>query len=254
VRQAAYAFFEMKRRIERQEISASTPGCIGGICAVLAVEGDALEEIKWSKSWLDRMEGHWQERAKDLLPVSAEICLAYARLGENEALALWLKRFTDPTDPGVLDPVHAALAKFQIAAGDSRASANHTHAIQSAATRDPLLAELVLHFSKQDEDLASANLLLIEGHALRADLAKKLAAKPATSEVLLHHCVVAAGESPQALADLISALPPSSRSELVIELSKRLQTDRKAMLLKVADQLRRQADTLSAQALRDNQQ
>ena len=115
--------------------------------------------------------------------------------------------------------------------------------------RDPILGELVVHLAESDEDLASASLLLIEDQVLRIDLAKKLAAKSSASEVLIHRCIVAAGESPQAVADLISALPQTSRSELIVQLSKKLQTDRKTMLLGIADELRRQADRLSAQAL-----
>ena len=238
--------FELyRRRVERVPLAEMTSGAIGGACLTLPLE----EHLDWARQWLVELEKSCLGDAKTLLPVAPEICLACARSGDRPALKRWLEAFTDPSDVAALDPVHAALARFQIAGGDLPAAENHAHAIHSPAVRDLILCELVVRLSESDEDLASVSLLLIEDQALRIDLAKKLAAKAAASEVLIHRCIVAAGESSQAVADLISALPQSSRSELVVQLSKKLQTDRKTTLLGIADKLRRQADRLSAQAL-----
>jgi uncharacterized protein HemY len=220
-------------------------GAVGGACLTLPIE----EEAEWSRQWLADLEKSRVIDAKVLLPVAPEICVAYARSGDKEALRRWLEKFTDPSDPPVLDPVHVALAKFQLLRGDLDSAANHLHAIQSPAARDPVLGELVVHLAERDEDLASGSLLLIEDQALRLDLAKHLAAMPTASESSIYRCVVAAGESPQALADLISLLPSSSRSELLIKLSKQLQTDRKNILLKIAQELESQAALFRAKAI-----
>ena len=233
-----------RRRVERVSLAEMTSGAIGGACLTLPLQ----EQLDWSRQWLAELEKSRLGDAKTLLPVAPEICLAYARSGDRQALRRWLEAFTDPSDPAALDPVHAALARFQIGGGDLAAAENHVHAIHSPAARDPLLGELVIHLAASDEDLASASLLLIEDQALRIDLAKKLVAKASASEVLIHRCIVAAGESPQAVADLISALPQSARSELVVQLSKKLQTDRKTMLLGLADELESQARLLRAKA------
>jgi len=233
-----------RRRVERVPVGQMLAGAIGGACATLPIDTHS----EWSRQWLADLVKARLADAKSLLSVAPEICLIYARAGEVGTLARWLERFTDPSDPGALDPVHAALGRFQIAGGDLTAAENHVHAIQSPATRDPILSELVMRLAESDDDLASASLLLIEDQALRLALAKKLAAKASASEVLTHRCVVAAGESPQALADLIAALPPSSRSQLVLQISEKLQTDRKSMLLKIAEELEGQVRLLRAKA------
>jgi Leucine-rich repeat (LRR) protein len=229
----------MRRRIERQVIPASTPGCIGGICAVLAAESEALEEVEWSKAWLNQMEEHWKERSKDLLPVSAEVCLAYARLGEGEALARWLKRFTDPSDLGVLDPVQVALANFQMTRGDFVAAQAHILAVQSSQMRDPLLRGLVEAIGASDPLQASLFLLLIEDPAARAQLAIRMGLKKefASNETVLHRLIVSLDADPSALAELISNLPADPANPLVQKISEGLQTERKKLYQKIAAEL-----------------
>lgn len=151
--------------------------------------GDGLHT--WRKS-------AWQTPSRSF-PLHPRFVSAYARDGEREAIGRWLERFTDPSDPGALDPVHVALGRFQLVNCDFDAAENHIHAVQSPAARDPILGELVVLLADRDEDRASAGLLLIEDQVLRSDLAKKLSAKASASEVLIHRSVVAAGESPQAL-------------------------------------------------------
>jgi len=239
----------MRHRVERQEIAASTPGCIGGICAVLAVEGDALEEIEWSKSWLDQMETFWRDRSKDLLPVSAEVCLAYARLGESAALARWLKRFTDPSDPGVLDPVQAALAKFQLTNRNLPAAENHIFSIHAPVLRDPVLGDLVGALADSDAEGASAKLLLIEDPGIRTELAKQVASQPGASETTLHRLAVAMADSPRAVAELISAIPDVGNKTFIETLSIKLQTERTATLRRIAEALHRKAEEYLGEAL-----
>lgn len=229
----------MRRRIERQAIPASTPGCIGGICTVLAAESEALEEVEWSKAWLNQMEEHWKECSKDLLSVSAEICLAYARLGESEALARWLKRFTDPSDLGVLDPVQVALATFQMTRGDLGAAQAHIFAVQSAQMRDPLLLRLVEVIGVNDPLQSSLFLLLIEDAAARAQLAIRMVLKKefASNETVLHRLIVSLDVNPSALAELISNLPTETSNPVIQKISEGLKIDRKALYQKLAAEL-----------------
>jgi len=208
----------MRQRINRQEISTATPGCIGGICTVLP-EGE-----EWSRQWLSELEKKRSGNAKELLPVAPEICLAYARLGEMEALGRWLERLTDPSDPGALDELQVSLARWRLSSGDLQKARSHISAIHSPTARDPILAELVLAELAADPDTASENLLLVQGIGTRGDLAKKLAAEPTftSSESRLHRLLVAAGENPTALAELITLLGASVPSEIVNRLSAQL--------------------------------
>ena len=207
----------MRRRIERQEIATATPGCLGGICLVLPDE-------EWSRQWLSELEKERSANAKELLPVAPEICLAYARLGEMEALGRWLERLTDPSDPGALDDLQASLAKWRLSSGDLQKARSHISAIHSPTARDPILSELVMAELDIDPDTASEDLLMIQGSETRGYLAKKLATEPAftSSEPRLHRLLVAAGENPTALAELIILLGASVPSEIVNRLSAQL--------------------------------
>jgi hypothetical protein len=185
------------------------------------------------------MEEHWKDRSKDLLPVSAEICLAYARLCESEALARWLKRFTDPSDPGVIDPVQVALATFQMTRCDFVAAQAHIFAVQSAQTRDPLLLRFVEGIGGSDPLQASLFLLLIEDPAARAQLAIRMGLKKefASNETVLHRLIVSLDANPSALAELISNLAAEPANPLVQKISEGLQTERKKLYQKIAAEL-----------------
>lgn len=233
-----------QRRVERVPVSKILAGAVGGACATLPIQ----EHFQWSCQWLAGLEKERLADAKSLLSVAPEICLAYVRAGESDALARWLECFTDPSDPGALDPVHSAFAKFQLAREDFDAAYNHIVVVASPALRDPILSEFVDLVADRDEDRASGCLLLIENHSLRSELAKRLAVKPAASEISVHRCIVAMGESPQALAELISAMPPSLRSDLVVQISDQLQLDRRERLFRLAQHLEDHATRLRAEA------
>ena len=97
----------MAREVERVPPEQLSPGGVGGRCAVLPGEDAPPDWQDWARDWLGRLESAQSSRAQQLLPVSAELCLAHARLGLREALERWLKRFTDPSDTAALDPVRA---------------------------------------------------------------------------------------------------------------------------------------------------
>jgi Leucine-rich repeat (LRR) protein len=219
-----WGFELLKKRIERIPLPQMFPSAIGGACAAMPTLDDPAEEVQWAREWLANLENERSGNAKELLPVAPEICLAYARLGEMEALGRWLERLTDPSDPGALDELQFSLARWRLSSGDLKKARSHISAIHSPTARDPILAELVLAELAADPDTASEDLLLVQGTQTRGDLAKKLATEPTftNSESRLHRLLVAAGENPTALAELITLLGASVPSEIVNRLSVQL--------------------------------
>jgi len=233
-----------RRRVERVPVAQMLTSAIGGACATLPI----YDHSEWSRRWLAHLEKERLRDAKTLLAVAPEICLAYARAGEKDALARWLECFTDRSDPGALDPVHAALGKLRLSSGDCDGAEAHVFAIRSPTSRDPLLLDLVSALASSHQNSASAALLLIEEPSLRSRAAKILAIHPPLSETTIHRLVVAMGDSPQALADLIASIPAASDSELLSEISQRLQPERKAILRSVAAELHNYSNRLLAEA------
>jgi hypothetical protein len=233
-----------RQRVERVSVASMLPGAIGGACSTLPYEKNA----EWSRQWLASLEEARLSDAQVLLNVAPEICLAHARLGEIEALGRWLVRFTDPSDPAALDPVHEALAGFQLAKGNLPAAENHIFAIQSSKLRDPVLADLVTALSESDAEGASAKILLIDSPAIRVESAKRLAANLGTSETTLHRLAVAMGDSPCDLAELITAIPDPSNKTFLETLSTKLQPDRSTTLRKIAEGLHNAADRCLVEA------
>lgn len=216
----------MAREVERVPPEQLSPGGVGGRCAVLPGEDAPPDWQDWARDWLGRLESAQSSRAQQLLPVSAELCLAHARLGLREALQRWLKRFTDPSDTAALDPVQAALGEWQLRQGDTRAALAHALAVQQPGCRDPLLVRLVEAMHGDEAEQAGEILLRIESESLRRDLALKLvqldsfAALPANMERL----IVACGSSPVMLAELIRLAAPGADPSHLSALSNRLRS------------------------------
>jgi hypothetical protein len=235
------------QRVERLPVASMLTGAIGGVCATLPYD----EHAEWSRKWLQELKTARLSDAKSLLSVAPEICLAHARLGEKETLGLWLVQFTDPSDSTALDPVQAALAGFQLACGDIPAAENHAFAIQSPAVRDPVLGALVAALAAADLDRASAYLLLIVDQSRKSALAKKLAAEPGATEAVLHRLLVAVGNAGFDIADWISVIPDPAGRRLIREFSARTQGERREILSRVAEDLRRCADGFLAEVSDD---
>jgi hypothetical protein len=214
----------LRKRIERIPVTKMFPSAIGGACAAMPDQGGPAEEVQWARGWLVDLESERSSNAKELLSVAPEICLAYARLGEMEALGRWLERLTDPSDPEGLDELQVSLAKWHLLSGDLQKARSHISAIHSPSARDPILWELVMAELSGDPDTASEDLLMIQGSQTRSNLAKKLATEPifTNSESRCHRLLVAAGENPTALAELITLLGASVPSEIVNRLSAQL--------------------------------
>ena len=239
----------MQRRVERQDIATSPVGCVGGICAVLPDHTAPLEEQEWGRNWLSRMETAWISRARELLPVSAAVCLAYARLGLEEELSRWLARFTDPSDPAALDAVHAAFAVWHLGREEFEAASQHAVAIQRSEIRDGLMARVIECCQSSNPESAGRLLLLVEKPELAGALAAKLAGEPAfvASDVNVERLLVACGGSAESLGDLIGRMSPDSAPSHLEALSERLRANTKSVqAVQQAGLLR-----LLAEALRD---
>ncbi|NQX02047.1 hypothetical protein HQ447_15420 [bacterium] len=229
---ARYQVFEVfVSRIERLELPSLTPGAVGGGCAALPDDAAPAQQQDWARAWLEQFEKVHSGRAHALLGVSAEICLAYARLGESEPLERWLTRFTDPSDPAALDPVQAALGDWQLERGNFDAAYRHAAAVQMPKLGDSLLLRLAEAWSVQDPGKAGEILLTIVDPSLRCKLMGTLAGNRAFVAVALNvqRLVGAAGDSPEALGHLIAKVGSTADPAHFEELSTLLQTSAEAL-------------------------
>ena len=212
------------RSVERVDLALCSAGAIGGICATLPSSEALAEEQEWARDWLARMETAQASNAKNLITVCAEICLAHARLGLQEALQRWLGRFTDASDPEALDPVHEALGHWQLQLGDTTAASEHAWSIRDSQVRDPLLGKLVESCYENDPALACKALLYIVSLSLRANLASHLVAQETfASDARNMQClIVACDSSIEAMTQLIKQAHPKADPTHLRALSEKL--------------------------------
>ena len=220
------AGFELlQERIERVLIANMFPSAIGAACAALPDQEGPANEVQWARGWLSNLEKERSANAKKLLPMAPETCLAYARLGEMEALGRWLERLTDPSDPGAFDPLHAQFAEWQLRQGNTQEALNHIAAINSPSLSDPLYAALSLYWLKDQPIKSGEVLLMIESSKIRCETGMKLASDEGftKSPENIHRLIAAVGDSASSLADIIKVLGNRADSALFKELSESLQ-------------------------------
>ncbi|MCX8512012.1 MAG: hypothetical protein ORN83_09640 [Chthoniobacteraceae bacterium] len=233
-----------RQRVERTPLANMVSGAIGGACATLPF----VDEPDWSSRWLAQLEKMRLSDARTLLAVAPEICLAYARVGEMEGLWRWLREFTDPNEAAATDPLHAAFARYQIKNGGLEAATKHIFAIETVAIRDPILAILVSVLADTNLESASTHLLLIQTDSLRMELALRLATKLGSSDATIYRLVIATGDSPGALAELMKTVPDPAPHIFLSTLSRQLQSDRKNTLRRMAELYSREAEQRLAEA------
>jgi hypothetical protein len=211
----------MKKGVERQELTKASPGFVGGVCASLVGEEADKDEQDWANGWLRQMEEAWSKRGKELVPVAAEVCVGLLRCNMEEEQENWLERFTDDSDPALLDPVHLELGNWRLGRDQFDEALGHATAIKTVTLRDPLLVELAKRYVSVRPARAGEILLTIGSAQLRKELMEtlteepKFVAEPANVECL----VVACGDSAESLAKLIEILPPGTDHALIEELS-----------------------------------
>ena len=244
---AQSGFGLLRRRVERRDMAASSVGCVGGVCAVLPDQAGPGEAQAWARDWLARMESAWSGRARELLSVSAELCLAHVRLGLGESLDRWLARFTDPSDPAALDPVHAALGAWQLGRGELEAASRHAMGMERLELRDRLLVRIIKACVGTDGERAGRLLLLVDNAELAGNLAARLAGQSSfvASAVNVERLLVACGGSASALAALVDRLGSGADPTRLAALSGQLQAGPEAArMLTQARLLRLLAATL----------
>jgi Leucine-rich repeat (LRR) protein len=209
-----------RKRVERVSVIKMSVGAIGGACSTLPDS-----ESAWSIQWLAELDKDHSGNAKELLPVAPEICLAYARFGEMEALGRWLERLTDPSDPGALDTLHAQFAQWQLGQGNTLEALNHIAAINSLSVSDPLYAALSIHWLKDAPVKSGEVLLMIESPLIRRETGVKLATDEGftKSPENIHRLIASVGYSASSLAAILKALGNRADSALIQELSESLQ-------------------------------
>ncbi len=224
-------FGTMRDRINATSVKDMTVGAIGGACYAMPDDTSIAGEQDWARNWLRVVELQYAARASVLKRIAPNICLALARLGEKKALDCWLERFTDPSDPGSLDPLQAAIAQWQIERGKPNDALAHAAMIQSCRERDPLLAALTEAWMKTEPDRAGETLLMIETPAVRRDTSLKLAKEPSFTRSAgnIHLLVVAVGNTPEALGELVRTLGSSGHAELLLEIASLLKADEKQL-------------------------
>ena len=101
------------------------------------------------------------------------------------------------------------------------AARKHAAAIVAQELRDSLLVELVKHYVNADPQRAGELLLMVAAPARRAELVGLLCREAAfvREGINIERLVVACGDSPEALAELIESLPKESDPVLLEELS-----------------------------------
>jgi hypothetical protein len=92
---------------------------------------------------------------------------------------------------------------------------------------------------------------LIVDQSRKSALAKKLAAEPGATEAVLHRLLVAVGNAGFDIADWISVIPDPAGRRLIREFSARTQGERREILSRVAEDLRRCADGFLAEVSDD---
>ena len=210
-----------RKRVESIPHSRMTPGAIGGTCSTIPLS----DHRDWSIEWLAKLELERADNAKDFLPVAPDICIAYSKAEKKEALGRWLLRFTDPSDPGALDPLHSQFAQWQLGQGNTQEALNHIAAINSPSVSDPLYAALSIHWLEDQPIKSGEVLLMIESPRIRRETGVKLAMDEGftTSPENIHRLIAAVGDSASSLAATIEALGDRADSALIKELSESLQ-------------------------------
>ena len=215
-------FVRYAARLDPGSLCGMTSGAIGGACATLPHE----KHPDWTQVWLKQLEQQRLPDAKLLLGVASEICLAYVRSGDLSAMGRWVERFTDPSDRGLLDPVHGALARWQMNRDDSDAALEHFERIHGSGIKDPILAEWAEKFRPSDPEGAVRMLLRIEDSAMRSKWALAFARDGGIvmDPANLNRLITAVGEDSVSLGALLRALHPSAAAVTLQELSQRLRS------------------------------
>ena len=205
----SFGWDKIQNLAELNKPSELTFGAIGGIASCLpSMESDPVQ-IAWAKKWIFEIHSLHNNNPNFLKPAAAEWCLALKRLGEDELLRDWIEKFTDPSDPSALDPIHKVFSAYALDLNDSEAALEYALKINDGKLRDESILNLAQKFIKLGEiTKAGEFLFLLTQIEARTQLAYSLAEDTTylKNDENAHRLLAACGDNPQSLASILDKL------------------------------------------------
>jgi Leucine-rich repeat (LRR) protein len=216
-----YGWDKIQNLAELNKQSELTFGSIGGISSCLpSLEGDPVQ-IGWAKKWILEIHSLHNTNPNFLEPAAAEWCLALKRLGEDELLREWIKKFTDPSDLSALDPINKVFSAYALDLNDSEFALEYALKVNDPKLRDESILNLAQQFIKEGETTKAGEFLfLLTQIESRTQLAYSLAEDTTylKSDENAHRLLAACGDNPQSLASILDKLRLANPASEILEI------------------------------------
>ena len=204
-----FGWDKIQKLAELNKPNELTFGAIGGISSCLPSMGSDPAQIAWARKWISEIHSLHNNNPNFLKPAAAEWCLALKRLGEDELLREWIEKFTDPSDPSALDPIHKVFSAYALELNDSESALEYALKVNDPKLRGESILNLAQQFIKEGEtSKAGEFLFLLTQVESRTQLAYSLAEDDAylKSDENAHRLLAACGDNPQSLASILDKL------------------------------------------------
>jgi len=156
-----FGWDKIQKLAELNQSNELTFGAIGGISSCLPSLEGAPSQISWAKKWISEIHSLHNNNSDFLKPAAAEWCLALKRLGEDELLREWIEKFTDPSDPSALDPIHKVFSAYALDLNDSQSALEYAFKINDPKLRDESILNLAQQFIKEGETTKAGEFLFL---------------------------------------------------------------------------------------------
>ena len=192
--------------MEQVSTGDTSSGSIGGVCKTITHFHPGDDWYSWAAEWLGGINLRFLDQPGFLRPIASTWCLALRHAGLDEEYASWVKRFTDPQDASLLDPLHEALAEEQLEQGDVGEAYSLACLIRSARERDLLLEKVVLSWNVTGNAREACGVLFqIQSPETKRRLIPQLAqAKGFLADPEnIHRLLAATGNDPEAILKVV---------------------------------------------------